>query len=154
MKTKRGFLTLAVIFVLSGLAFTASARNFLALFAGGNVVQTTLTSFAQLPDMGGSINVAGNNRCVTATFSAEVASGTTLDGLVFRALLDGSLMEGHFVDGFLAHTPGHASSYELVAYTFWRCGVSRGPHTVAVEWRSTDGFGIIARGRTLIVEGK
>jgi hypothetical protein len=128
----------------------ASAARYLKLLSAGDlVVLSTVTTFVDIPGMEASVNVARRDSCVTAVFSAEV-SGVEIH---LRALLDDVNMEGHragISTGVLHATATGLSN--LVSYTFWQCGVSRGPHTIKIQW-GTSRPNVSVSARTLVVEG-
>jgi hypothetical protein len=128
----------------------ASATTYLKLLSAGDLaVLTTSTDFVDIPGMTAEFHVRRHDTCITAVFSAEV------EGLEMhlRALLDEALMEGHRTDiAAVVHTTATGRA-NLIAYTFWQCGVSQGAHTVKIQWR-TPRPNIAVTGRTLIVEGR
>jgi hypothetical protein len=128
----------------------AAASRYLKLLSAGDlVVLSTVTPFIDMPGMEASINVGRRDSCVTAVFSAEV-SGVEIH---LRALLDDVNMEGHragISTGVLHATATGLSN--LVSYTFWQCGLSRGPHTIKIQW-ATPRPNVAVSARTLIVEG-
>jgi len=133
----------------------APSTRFLALASATNQVGSTSTSLSDLPDMEVGVNSTGD--CISATFSAEVAagSGSTPETIGLRALLDGTVMEGHAGGVNNTHTPKSPFAYwGLVSFTSWKCGVSRGSHVVSIQWTSYGGTTIWARGRTLVVQGR
>lgn len=128
----------------------ASAATYLKLLSAGDLVELdTSTDFVDIPGMTADVNFHRRNTCITAVFSAEV------EGLEMhlRALLDDALMEGHRIDiSAVVHTTATGFA-NLISYTFWQCDVSRGAHTVKIQWR-TPRPSIAVTGRTLIVEGR
>lgn len=131
-----------------------AAGKFLKLVSADNGVRRTVQQFAVIPGMTAEIRTAAA-RCITATFSAEVAAET--GAMRFRALVNGELMQGqHPSLGYLVHWPAW-NQFHLVSYTFWQCNLPRGDKTVTIEWQpsgSSPDTGVWVRGRTLIVEGK
>lgn len=123
--------------------------RFLALLSGSEPIQTSSATFEDMPGMTATFQTAADG-CVTAALSIS-----TQGGLVLRILLDGDVMEGHgtvtsseppsdLIPGELAWGGAAAASYSA-----WKCGVSRGVHTVKVEWKMSSPLG----GRTLVVQG-
>jgi hypothetical protein len=130
----------------------ALVNKYLKLLSGGDEVRTSSRTFVDIPGMTASIN-AGKGACITAALSMETAL-PNFDALFLRALLDSQLMEGHSSVGAVVHTSAGDGRFELVSYTFWKCGVSAGTHTVTIEWQTIAGGELVARGRTLIIEGR
>jgi len=129
--------------------------NFLALLSAGDMVDSpdpvAGLVFLDVPGMTATFDTSTTG-CVTATFSAQV-----YPDFLLRALLDGSLMEGHNVLGIFGvdaieirspQTPGYFS------YTFWKCGVAIGPHEVKIQWAPFPGNVVQVWGRTLTVLGR
>lgn len=177
MKWKESVITIAVCAVSVGLAFAANtppsvsdldsgstpgelatggpapSTRFLAFASGTDEVSTTSTSWAGVSGMEVTIDTTGS--CLSATFSAEVAAGSTQETIGLKALLDGAVMEGHASGANNTHTvKSPFNYYELVSFAFWKCSVSTGSHTVTIQWRSYNGNVIVVRGRTLIVQGR
>lgn len=138
---------------------TSAPSAFLRLLAGGSDVSTTATEFVDMPDMTASISVSGLvPTCITATFSGMFLAGqggVTANGSVhLRALLDEILMEGHDASDELVE-PIPAGFNIFRSYTFWKCDVALGAHTVRIQWHTHVGAPALAsRARTLVVEGR
>lgn len=133
----------------------APSTRFLAFASGTNEVSTTSTSWANVPDMEVAIDTVGS--CISATFSAEVSTGSasTQETIGLKALLDGAVVEGLAGGNNNTHTvKSPYNYYELVSFTFWKCGVSRDSHILSIQWTSYAGNSIYVRGRTLIVQGR
>jgi hypothetical protein len=129
------------------------------LLAGESTVSTTATDFVDMPDMTASILVSESTpTCIIATFSGMFQAGkggVTGNGSVhLRVLLDETLMEGHDdVDELVE--PILAGFNIFRSYTFWKCDVASGTHTVRIQWHTHMGAPALAsRARTLVVEGK
>lgn len=132
----------------------APAGRYLRLLSASGEVTTSSTSFEDLLDMTAVFSTRGKGSCITATFSGELFNQTGPGTFAFRALLDGTLMEGHGSDGDVSYVneTGHAS---MASYTFWACDISSGSHTLTMQWRVGGVSGEVGiDGRTLIIEGR
>ena len=135
----------------------APARRFLRLLAASTDAGPASTTLADMPDMTANFVLRSRDgACVTATFSGAFIQGVVgeADGSVtLRALIDGGLMEGHNVAGILGE-PLRAGANVFRSYTFWKCGLVEGPHTISIQWRShLTSPGLVTRARTLVVQG-
>lgn len=169
MKITRSLVAIVVCVILVVIVFAlvaqevlgvpAGTTRFLSMLAGGNDVATTATDFVDMPDMTASISVPGRvPTCITATFSGMFQAGqagVTANGSVsLRALLDDILMEGHNAFDVIGEAiPAGFNIFR--SYTFWKCDVAPGAHTVRIQWHTHVGAPALAsRARTLVVEGR
>ena len=137
----------------------AGAGKYLKLLSAGDFVSTTSTSFVDMPGMTASIRASGRApACITATFSGHFKAGASpgpSGSLHLRALVDAELMQGHRdtfdeVGAFL-----QAGEHYLLSYTFWKCDVTPGAHTVKIQWYTHAGApSLDSFARTLIVGGR
>lgn len=157
MTMKPFFLVMVLGLAFSTLAFAAEGgpaplKKFLALLSAGDEATTTSLTFEDMPGMTASIRTSAS-ACITATFSGafDATQRATID---LRALLDNTLLEGHrdADDSAVVRIGPEASA--LASYTFWKCDVRSGSHTVRIQWASREGRMVFALSRTLIVEGK
>ena len=136
----------------------APARRFLRLLASSTDAGPAPTLvFADMPDMTSTFSLrAREEGCVVATFSGAFQQGVSNEpagSLTLRVLLDGELMEGHNPFGRLAE-PILPGANIFRSYTFWKCGLATGTHTIAVQWYTHAGAPpLYTRGRTLVVQG-
>lgn len=136
-----------------------NAARLLGLLSGATDVSTNETNFVDMPDMTASISVPGQvPTCITATFSGMFQAGVggvTGQGSVhLRALLDDILMEGHNAFDEIGE-PILAGFNIFRSYTFWKCDVPPGAHTVRIQWHTHEGAPALgSRARTLVVEGE
>jgi len=133
----------------------APIKKFLMLLAGGDVASTTSTSFGDIPGMTATVTM-GRSGCVAVTLSGGFRVPVADETLALRALLDGTLMEGHRIAGSEVSqliTTASDNGY-LLSYTFWKCGVAAGAHAVQLQWRAMSGNVVIVNSRTAMILGR
>jgi hypothetical protein len=145
-KNKRGGIIMrklvriaVVLVIIMGTASgIASAKT---LFVAG---EDSISNATQTPANALAVNVkltTYNNQCMTLTFSVEgTNSGGVAPGqIVFNPYIDGipPLPTG-FGNGYVYWKPHEDSYYDMTSFTWYRCGLKIGKHTVQIQYSPSD----------------
>lgn len=126
-----GIAAVAFSFVPSDLQPKGAMR--MAVASASNVINTTSTSFVEVPSLSTNILVPdGKVADVVIEFSGQVNSP---DALYVRALVDTTQASPGPVQVFY-NTGGGATTQ---GFNFYRLGVPSGSHRISIQWRGLGG---------------
>ena len=141
-----------LVLIIGTVSGIASAKT---LFVPG---EDDITNTTQTPANALAVNVrvtTYNNQCMTLTFSAEAAAtGTSPANIAFHPLIDGTpaLPTANGV-GVVFWTAGELDFYDMASFTWYKCGLNVGKHTVAIQYNpAASGNTAFIRSRLLKID--
>lgn len=109
------------------------------------------SSFDDLEGMSVSFSIPGTtNTCLMVAFTGEFNVGTDSE-IAIRAVLDGKTVGTPSYASILQASFNESESSAARGFNFFFSGVTPGPHTVKVQWRSGFGNTVTVFRRSMVV---
>ncbi len=119
-------------------------------WAHGPWINHTQSNWIPIPDMSASVVTPANGE-ITATFSAEAHTSSSMGRMWVRAIIDGQPATPG--DVVFAQGGELGKPFGTHSFTFVGKNLSAGLHTVQMEWLGDAGFTALMRDRSLVVMG-